>query len=152
LLARPSIYGARKKVTLTMFAGGGLMLTGLSVPKIVILSNQTPLLAMADTQFLSPFPSGAPHARARRARIRSKPARPMTTPIPDSLPIDLNFPVVVPVLSGEVPQQTSFEPGEANSFISASSHADPTEYSTSSVWDESLPHRPRRRAARVGSV
>jgi len=152
LLARPSLYGARKKITLTMFAGCGLIFTALSVPKIVILSKQTPLLAMVDTQLLPSFPSAAPHARAHRPRIRSKPARPMTTPIPESLPFDLNFPVVLPVLTASVQQQTSFEPGEANSFISASSRADPGEYSISPAWDESLPRPPRRRAARVGAV
>src|SRR5215831_14248954 len=152
LLARPSLYGARKKITLTMFAGCGLIFTALSVPKIVILSKQTPLLAMVDTQLLPSFPSAAPHARAHRPRIRSKPARPMTTPIPESLPFDLNFPVVLPVLSAGVQQQTSFDSGETNAFFSASSRADPGEYSISPAWDESLPRPPRRRAARVGAV
>jgi beta-lactamase regulating signal transducer with metallopeptidase domain len=152
LLARPSNYGPRKKIILAMFAGCGLILTALSVPKIEILLKPTPLPVMADTQFLPSSPSMAPHTRARRARIRSKPARPMTTPIPESLPIDLSFPVVVPVLAAEVQQKTSFEPDQADSFISASSRADPGEYLRFPVWDESLPHRPRTRAAKAGAV
>ena len=146
LMAKPSMYGPQRKIALTVFASCSFILVALLVPKMTVLSRLTPPLA--DAKFVRP-----PHSRPSRARAYGS-RKPATSVLPmilsqkSSLP-DLTFPVVLPKFSPEATDERSYD--GADSFVS-SSNADSGGYSPSPVWDESLPHAPRRRRSKIGSV
>ncbi len=160
LLNEPSPDGSCRKTALTVFAAGALAVCTSWAPQFAIFSSRTPTLDFARNQLL-PHPKqvagGIKRAHVSRTRKPDRFILPTAAFASSATPLNLNFPVVVPVLSSSTSTVTT------NSLSRAGASGSPDALnanvvsrdelqSASKVWDESPPQTPRRRASKIGSV
>lgn len=161
LLTRPTQpYASYTKGAVALLATGALVSVVLLVPKLAVSLYS---VSSPDSPRILPWLSSQPTiTTVDRERVAKRqkhvasvlPAVAFDSP---SAPPNLNFPVNLPILSAPLTDPSSYRLSEASVSQSpdlSSANAEPSEgfQAAGTIWDESPPHPPRRRARKIGHV